>query len=169
MKKVVFIDSFPMQQDDNKIVNFEFLMKAFWFYGRFSKAMSFSRFALLSQKSQFTYRTFSIVWLPRVKCLLLLCKAEPAWIKRSIHYVILQHYNPGELLKEILPYPGAAPGCLLRGGGGGAKCLAPAARAQKLFLRQPWKGRSAGEGGRGDGLRHICFPRLQIFSSFFLS
>ena len=42
--------------------------------------------------------------LPRVKCLLLLCKAKPAWIKRSIHYVILQHYNPGELLKEIPPY-----------------------------------------------------------------
>ena len=76
------------------------LMKAFWFYSRFSQAMSFSRFALLSQKSQFTYRKFSIVWLPRVKCLLWLCKAEPAWIKRSIHYVILQYYNLGELLKE---------------------------------------------------------------------
>ena len=79
-------------------------MKAFWFYGHFSEAMSFSRFALLSQKSQFTYRKISIVWLPRVKCLLLLCKAEPAWIKRSIHYIILQHYNLGELLKEIPPY-----------------------------------------------------------------
>ena len=73
-------------------------------FGRFSEAMSFSRFALLSQKSQFMYRKFSIVWLPRVKCLLFLCKAEPAWIKIGIHYVILQHYNPGELLKEIPPY-----------------------------------------------------------------
>ena len=80
------------------------IMKAFWFYGRFSEAMSFSRFALLSQKSQFTYRKFSIVWLPRVKCLLLPCKAKLAWIKRSIHYVTLQHYNPGELLKESPPY-----------------------------------------------------------------
>ena len=80
------------------------LMKAFWCYGRFSEAMSFSRFVLLSQKSQFTYRQFSIVWLPRVMCLLLLCKAKPAWIKRSIHYVTLQHYNPEELLKEIPPY-----------------------------------------------------------------
>ena len=80
------------------------LMKAFWFYGRFSDAMSFSRFALLSQKSQFRYRRFSIVWLAWVKCLLLLCKVKPAWIKRSNHYVILQHYNPGELLKEIPPY-----------------------------------------------------------------
>ena len=41
------------------------LMKAFWFYGRFFDAMSFSRFALLSQKSQFTHQIFSIVWLPR--------------------------------------------------------------------------------------------------------
>ena len=34
------------------------LMKAFWFYGRYSEAMSFSRFALLSQKSQFTVPKF---------------------------------------------------------------------------------------------------------------
>ena len=90
------------EQDDTKSF---ILMKAFWFCGHFSEAMSFSRFALLSQKSQFTYRKFSIVWLPRVKCQLLLCKAKPAWtIKRSIHYITLQHYNPGELLKEISPY-----------------------------------------------------------------
>ena len=87
------------QQDDTKIVN---LSKAFWFYGSFSEAMS-SRFALLSQKSQFTYRKFSIVWLPRVKCLLLLCKAKPAWIKVIIHYVTLQHYNPGSYSNKFLP------------------------------------------------------------------
>ena len=80
------------------------LIKACWFYGRFSEAMSFSRFDLLSQKSQFTYQRFSIVWLPRVKCLLLLYKAKSAWIKRSIHYITLPHYNPGELLKEMPPY-----------------------------------------------------------------
>ena len=80
------------------------LMKAFWFYGRYSDAMSaFSRFALLSQKSQFRYRRFSIVWLPGY-CLLLFYKAKPAWIKRIIHYIILQYYNPWELLKEIHPY-----------------------------------------------------------------
>ena len=39
------------------------------------------------KKSQFTYRKFSIVWLSRAKYLLLFCKAKPAWIKRSIHYV----------------------------------------------------------------------------------
>ena len=54
------------------------LMKAFGFYGHFSEAMSFLRFALLSQKSQFTYQKCSIVWLPQVKCLLLICKAKPA-------------------------------------------------------------------------------------------
>ena len=93
---------FFTQQDDTEIVNFDEGVLILW---PFSEAMSFSRFALLSQKSQFTYRKFSIVWLPRVNCQLLLCKAKPTWIiKRSIHYVTLQHYNPGELLKEILPY-----------------------------------------------------------------
>ena len=48
-----------------------------------TEAMSFSRFALLSQKSQFAYRKFAIVWLSRVKCLLLLCNAEPPWIKKN--------------------------------------------------------------------------------------
>ena len=81
------------------------LMKVCWFCGCFSEALSFSRFTLLSQKSQFTYRNCFIVWLPRVNCQLLLCKANPAWIiKRSIHYVTLQHYNLGELLNEIPPY-----------------------------------------------------------------
>ena len=107
MKKVVCIVAYKIlfparwhQHDQDR----KFFMKAFWFNCRFSEAMSFSRLALLSQKSQFTYRKFSFVWLPRVKCLLLLCKAKPAWIKRSIHYVTSQHYNPGELLKQIPPY-----------------------------------------------------------------
>ena len=59
------------------------LMKAFWFYGSFSEETSFSRFALLSQKSQFTYRKLSIVWLPRVKCLLLLCIMPSLHLLRS--------------------------------------------------------------------------------------
>ena len=61
---------FFSQQDDTKIVNFD--------EGHFSEAMSFSRFALLSQKSQFTYRKCSIVWLPQLKCLLFVFKAKPA-------------------------------------------------------------------------------------------
>ena len=43
---------------------------------RFSEAVSFSRFVLLSQKSQFTYRTFSIVWLSRVRIYLMLCNLK---------------------------------------------------------------------------------------------
>ena len=67
---------FFSQQDDTKIVNFDEGVLILW---PFSEAMSFSRCALLSQKSQFTYRKFSIVWLPRVNyCQLLLCKAKPA-------------------------------------------------------------------------------------------
>ena len=86
-------NSFPSKMTPRSLI----LMKAFWFCGRFSEAISFSRFALLSQMSQFTYWKFSIVWLPWVKCLHLLCKAKPAWIERSIHYVNLQYYNPGEI------------------------------------------------------------------------
>ena len=93
---------FFSQQDDTKIVNFDegvlILWPFFWGNVIFKICPSIS-------KSQFTYQNFSIVWLPRVNCQLLLCKAKPAWIiKRSIHYVTLQHYNPGELLKEIPPY-----------------------------------------------------------------
>ena len=94
------IKFFP-QQDDTQIVNFDEGVLILWpfFWGNV-----IFKFALLSQKSQFTYQRFSIVWLPWVKCLLLLCKVEPAWMKRSIHYVILQHDTLGELLKEIPPY-----------------------------------------------------------------
>ena len=80
------------------------LMKAFWFYGSFSEAMSFSKFATSVSKVTIDYRKFSIVWLPQVKCLLLLWKTKTAWIKRSIHYVTLQCYNPGKALEEIPPY-----------------------------------------------------------------
>ena len=73
-------NSFPSKMTPRSLI----LRKAFQFYGRFSEAMSFSGFALLFKKSQFMYQHFSIVWLPRVKCPLLLCKAKPTWIKRSI-------------------------------------------------------------------------------------
>ena len=79
------------------------LMTVFSLCGRFSGAIS--RFAILSEKSQFTYRIFSIVWLPRVNCQLLLCKVKPAWIINKKHslrnFAALQS---GELLKEIPPY-----------------------------------------------------------------
>ena len=43
---------FFSQQDDTKIVNFD---EGILICGRFSEAMSFSRFAILSLKSQFTH------------------------------------------------------------------------------------------------------------------
>ena len=58
MKKLcalLHIKFFSQQDDMIKIVNFD---EGVWFYGRFSEAMSYSRFALLSQKSQFTNRKF---------------------------------------------------------------------------------------------------------------
>ena len=89
------------QQDDPKIVNFDEGVLILWpFFGGnviFKICPSISKVTIYVPK-------FAIVWFPRVKCLLLLCKAKPAWIKRSIHYVTLQHYNPGEILKEIPPY-----------------------------------------------------------------
>ena len=103
MKKLcalLCVKFFP-QQDDTKIVNFDegvlILWPFFWGNVIFKICPSISKVTIYVPK-------ISIVWLPWVKCLLLLCKAEPAWIKRSIHYVILQRCNPGELLKEIPPY-----------------------------------------------------------------
>ena len=68
------------------------LMKAFGFYGRFSEAMSFSKFATSVSKVIIDVPKISIVWLPRVKCLIScktmdVRKTKTAWIKRSIHYV----------------------------------------------------------------------------------
>ena len=81
------------------------LMKAFWFYSRFSEAMSFSKFAMSVSKVTIDVPKFPIVWLPRVKCLLLLWNTKTAWIKRSIHYVTLQHYNPGEATQRNSSLP----------------------------------------------------------------
>ena len=103
IKKVVCIIAykilFPARWP--KIVNFDegvlILWPFFWGNVIFKICPSISKVTIYVPK-------ISIVWLPRVKCLLLLWKAKPAWIKRSIHYVTLQYYNPGELLKEIPPY-----------------------------------------------------------------
>ena len=63
---------FFSQQDDTKIVNFDEAVLILCPFFCFSEAMSFSRFALLSQKSQFTYRK------------VFHCLASPAGA--SIHY-----------------------------------------------------------------------------------
>ena len=67
--------TFFFQQDDTKIINFG---EAFGFYGRFSEAMSFSKFATSVSKVTIDVPKISIVCLPRVKCLLLLCKTKTA-------------------------------------------------------------------------------------------
>ena len=93
---------FFSQQDDTKIVTFDegvlILWPFFWGNVIFKICPSISRVTIYVPK-------FFIVWLPRVNCQRLLCKVKPAWIiKRSIHYVTLQHYNPGKLYsKTFLP------------------------------------------------------------------
>ena len=92
---------FFSQQEDTKIVNFDEGVFILWpfFWGN----VIFKICPSISKVTIYVPTLFHCL-APRVKCLLLLCKAKPAWIKRSIHYVTLQHYNPGELLKEIPPY-----------------------------------------------------------------
>ena len=81
------------------------LMKAFWFYSRFCETMSFFKFAASVSKVTNDVPKISIVWLARVKCLLLLWKRTTAWIKRSIDYVILQCYNPGDATQRNSSLP----------------------------------------------------------------
>ena len=99
MKKLCALlctDSFPSKMTPRSLI----LMKTFWFYGHFSEAMSFFKFATSVSEVTIDVPQISIVWLPRVKCLLLLWKTKTAWIKRSIHYVTLQRYNPGEATRR---------------------------------------------------------------------
>ena len=49
-----------------------------------------SKFATSVSKVTIEVPKISIVWLPRVKRLLLIWKMKTAWIKSSIHYIILQ-------------------------------------------------------------------------------
>ena len=102
-EQVVCIIAYKLffQQDDTKIVNFDEGVLILWpfFWGN----VIFKICPFISRVTIYVPNIF-VVWLPLVKFLLLLCKAKPAWIKRSIHYATLQHYNPGELLKEIPPY-----------------------------------------------------------------
>ena len=81
------------------------LMKAFWIYSHFSEATSFSKFAMSVSKVTIDVQKLCIVWLPRVKCLLLLWITKTAWIKRSIHYITLQRYNPREATQRNSSLP----------------------------------------------------------------
>ena len=94
---------FFSQQDDTKIVKFDecvfdsmavFLRQCHYF---------FKIFPSISKVTIYVPNIFHCLASP-VKCLILLCKAKPAWVTRSIHYITLQHYNPRELLQEIPPF-----------------------------------------------------------------
>ena len=105
MKKLCKLSrtKFFSHQDDTKNANFDEgvlnLWPLFWCNVIFKICTSISKVTIYVPK------IFHCLASPgKVSALSLLCKAKPAWIKRSIHYVILQHYNPGELLKEIPPY-----------------------------------------------------------------
>ena len=74
------------------------LMKEFWFYGLLWGNVIF-KIRYFHLKSHNCRPENVIVWLPRVKCLFLLCKTKTSWIKRNIRYVTFQCYVKGELLK----------------------------------------------------------------------
>ena len=79
-------------------------MKAFWFYGRFSEAMSFSNFATSVSKVTIDVPQISIVWLPRVKCLLFALKNEDSMNKEKHslrNFAVLQ--SRGSYSKKFLP------------------------------------------------------------------
>ena len=104
MKKVcalLCIKFFP-QQDDTKIFNFDegvlILWPFFWGNVIFKICPSISKLTIHVPKI-----FHCLASLGKVSALAK-SKVEPAWIKRSIHYVILQRYNPGELRKEIPPH-----------------------------------------------------------------
>ena len=84
---------FFSHQDDTKIINFDEGVLILWPFFRGNVIFKFCHFCLKSHN----WRTANVHGLAsRVKCLLLLWKTKAAWIKRTIHYVILQCYNPGE-------------------------------------------------------------------------
>ena len=82
------------------------LMKAFWFYGRFSGAMSFSKFATPVSTVTIDVLKISIVWLPRGKVSALALKSEDTCRmnkeKHSLHnFAVLQ--SGGSYSKTFLP------------------------------------------------------------------
>ena len=64
---------FLFQQDDTRIIHFD---EGVWFYGCFSEAMSFSKFATSVSKVTIDVPKIFHCWLPQVKCLLLLWKTK---------------------------------------------------------------------------------------------
>ena len=101
-KQVVCIIAYKMLFSSKMTPRSFILMKAFWFYGRVSEAMSLLKFAtFVFIKVTIDIPKFSIVWLPWVKCLLLDWKTKTARLQRNIHYATLQCDNPGKALKKF--------------------------------------------------------------------
>ena len=93
---------FFSEQDDTKIIKFDEGILILWpfFWGN----VIFKICPSISKITIYVPNIFHCLASPG-KLSALALFAEPAWIiKRSIHYVTLQHYNPGELLKETPPY-----------------------------------------------------------------
>ena len=86
MKKLcaLMCTEFFSQQNDTKIINFDEGILIVWSFFWGNVIFKICHFCL---KSHSWLTANSILWLPRVKCLLLLWKMKTAWIKRSIHYV----------------------------------------------------------------------------------
>ena len=86
---------FFFQQDDTKIVNFDSTWSFFWGNVVFMICPSISKVTIYVPN-------FLHCLASPGKVSALACKAKPAWIERSIHYVIFQHYNPGSYSKKFL-------------------------------------------------------------------
>ena len=79
-------------------------MKAFWFYGRFSEAMSFSKFATSVSKVTTDVPQISIVWLPPGKVSALALKNEDSLNKEKHslrNFAVLQ--SRGSYSAKFLP------------------------------------------------------------------
>ena len=84
-----------------KIINFDEGVWILWPFFWGNVIFKICHFCLKSHN----WRTENFHCLaPPGKVFDLLCKTKTAWIKRSIHYIVLQCYNPGKALKEIPHY-----------------------------------------------------------------
>ena len=87
---------FFFQRNDTKIINFDEGILILWPFFWGNVILKICHFCLKSHNIDVL--KISIVWLPRVKCLLLLWKMKTTWIKEnhSFPYVTLQRYHPRE-------------------------------------------------------------------------
>ena len=92
---------FFFQENDSKIIYFHEGVLILWLFFWGNVIFKICHFCLKSHN--WRLKIVHCLASPG-KVLLLLWKTKTAWIKRSIHYIILPCYNPGKALKEIPPY-----------------------------------------------------------------